>query len=205
MRRVDVAIEAAKLAGSVIRGNTGADLNIQEKDSSRTSIVTAADLRSQQEVIRNIRRASPHDLIVGEEGRDGNSTSPSRWYVDPLDGTTNYAHRLPFYCVSIAYCDADGVATGVIYDPVRNEMFTAIRDGGATLNGCPIMVRPILCWVRVRCRPRFSPMMQWYWTGTRAGYVRSSGWCAQCGPWGRRPLPTWLVGGSMPSLGHATH
>jgi myo-inositol-1(or 4)-monophosphatase len=142
MRRVEVAIEAAKIAGVVIRSNNGAELNIQEKDSSRTSIVTAADLRSQQEVIRTIRRAFPHDLIVGEEGIDGKSTSPSRWYVDPLDGTTNYAHRLPFYCVSIAYCDADGVATGVIYDPIRDEMFTAVRNGGATLNGWPIMVSP---------------------------------------------------------------
>ena len=67
MRRVDVAIEAAKVAGAVIQSRNGAELNIQEKDSSRTSIVTAADLRSQQEVIRTIRRAFPHDLIVGEE------------------------------------------------------------------------------------------------------------------------------------------
>lgn len=140
MKRLDVAIEAAKSAGAVIRTDHGADLNIREKDSSRTSIVTAADLRSQQEVIRTIRRAFPHDLIVGEEGSDGKSTSPSRWYVDPLDGTTNYAHGLPFYCVSIAYCDEDGVATGVIYEPVRNEMFTAMRYGGAMLNGSPITV-----------------------------------------------------------------
>jgi myo-inositol-1(or 4)-monophosphatase len=140
MRRVEVAIEAAKIAGSVIRSSNGAELNIQEKDSSRTSIVTAADLRSQEEVVRVIRRVCPDDLIVGEEGNDGKSTSLSRWYVDPLDGTTNYAHRLPFYCVSIAHCDADGVAIGVVYDPVRNDMFTAIRDGGATLNGRPIAV-----------------------------------------------------------------
>jgi myo-inositol-1(or 4)-monophosphatase len=140
MKHVEVAVEAAKIAGAAIQGSNGADLNVLEKDSSRTSIVTAADLRSQREVIRTIRRAFPHDLIVGEEGSDGNNMSPSRWYVDPLDGTSNYAHGLPFYCVSIAYCDADGIATGVIYDPVRNEMFTAIRDGGATLNGRPITV-----------------------------------------------------------------
>jgi myo-inositol-1(or 4)-monophosphatase len=140
MKHVEVAVEAAKIAGAAIQGSNGADSNVLEKDSSRTSIVTAADLRSQREVIRTIRRAFPHDLIVGEEGSDGNNMSPSRWYVDPLDGTTNYAHGLPFYCVSIAYCDADGIATGVIYDPVRNEMFTAIRDGGATLNGRPITV-----------------------------------------------------------------
>jgi myo-inositol-1(or 4)-monophosphatase len=140
MKRLEVAIEAAKIAGAVIGSSNGADLNIQEKDSSRSSIVTVTDLRSQQEVIRIIRRAFPHDLIVGEEGTDGTGPSPSRWYVDPLDGTTNFAHRLPFYCVSIAYCDAHGIATGVIYDPERNEMFTAVRDGGATLNGRPIMV-----------------------------------------------------------------
>ena len=140
MKRLDVAIEAAQNAGSAIRTNNRTDLNIQEKDSSRTSIVTAADLRSQQEIIRTIRRAFPHDLIVGEEGSDGRSTSASRWYVDPLDGTTNYANGLPFYCISIAYCDEDGIAAGVIYEPVRNEMFTAVRDGGAMLNGTPITV-----------------------------------------------------------------
>ena len=140
MKRVEVAIEAAKIAGAVIRSSNGAELNIQEKDSSRTSVVTAADLRSQREVMRVIRLAYPDDLIVGEEGVDGKRTSPSRWYVDPLDGTTNYAHRLPFYCVSIAYCNADGVAIGVVFDPVRGDMFAAVRDGGATLNGRPIAV-----------------------------------------------------------------
>jgi len=140
MKHVEVAVEAAKIAGAAIQGGNGANLNVLEKDSSRTSIVTAADLRSQREVIRTIRQAFPHDLIVGEEGSDGSNMSPLRWYVDPLDGTSNYAHGLPFYCVSIAYCDADGIATGVIYDPVRNEMFTAVRDGGATLNGRPITV-----------------------------------------------------------------
>jgi myo-inositol-1(or 4)-monophosphatase len=140
MRRVDVAIEAATAAGAVIRSGNDSDLNIQEKDSSRTSIVTAADLRSQQAIVGVIRRTCPHDLIVGEEGIDGESASPGRWYVDPLDGTTNYAHRLPFYCASIAYCDADGVAIGVVYDPVRDDMFTAIRGRGATRNSRPIAV-----------------------------------------------------------------
>jgi myo-inositol-1(or 4)-monophosphatase len=140
MKRVEVAIKAAEIAGAVIRCGDGVELNIQEKDSSRTSIVTAVDLRSQQEVIRIIRQSFPDDLIIGEEGGDGKSTSPSRWYVDPLDGTTNYAHRLPFYCVSIAFCDAEGVAIGVINDPVRNEIFAAVRGGAATLNGRPIAV-----------------------------------------------------------------
>jgi myo-inositol-1(or 4)-monophosphatase len=142
MKRLEVAIEAAKIAGAVIGSSNSTDLSIREKDSSRSSIVTVADLRSQQEVIRTIRRAFPHDLIVGEEGVDGNGPSPSRWYVDPLDGTTNFAHRLPFYCISIAYCDADGVAAAVVYDPTRREMFTAVRNGGARLNDSPITVSP---------------------------------------------------------------
>jgi myo-inositol-1(or 4)-monophosphatase len=140
MKRLDVAIEAAKRAGAVIQKNRGAELDIEEKESSRTSIVTAVDLRSQQEIIRTIRRAYPDDVIVGEEGSDGTGSSPSRWYVDPLDGTTNYAHGLPFYCVSIACCDEAGIAVGVVYDPARDDMFTATRGDGAMLNGRPIAV-----------------------------------------------------------------
>ena len=180
MRRVEVAIEAAQIAGAIIRSSNGAELHIQQKDSSRTSIVTAADLRSQQEVMRVIRRACPDDLIVGEEGSDGKSTSPSRWYVDPLDGTTNYAHRLPFYCVSIAYCDADGVAIGVVYDPVRGDMFTAVRGGGATLNAARSQSRPIINCARVCWRRRSSLMTRRYWTATRAGYAPSSASRAPC-------------------------
>ena len=140
MQRIDVAMEAAKAAGAVIRDGGAQPINVQEKDSSRTSIVTATDLHSQQEIIKVIRGACPNDLIVGEEGSEGDGAASSRWYVDPLDGTTNYAHGLPFYCVSIAYCDADGIGIGVVYDPLRQEMFVARRRHGATLNGRPIAI-----------------------------------------------------------------
>jgi myo-inositol-1(or 4)-monophosphatase len=140
MARVDVAIEAAKAAGSVLRDGHDFDLEVREKDSSRTSIVTTADLRSQEAIVRVIRRSCPDDLIIGEEGEDGESHVLSRWYVDPLDGTTNYAHRLPFYCTSIAYCDAGGIGIGVVHDPLRNDMFVAVRGGGATRNGERIAV-----------------------------------------------------------------
>src|ERR1700724_3350024 len=123
MARVDVAIEAAKAAGSVLRDGHDFDLEVREKDSSRTSIVTTADLRSQEVIVRVIRRSCPDDLIIGEAGEDGESHALSRWYVDPLAGTTNCAHRLPFYCTSIAYCDADGIGIGVVHDPLRNDMF----------------------------------------------------------------------------------
>jgi myo-inositol-1(or 4)-monophosphatase len=140
MQRIDVAIEAARAAGAVIRRGHDADLDISEKDRSRTSIVTATDLRSQQEIMRVIRDACPNDLVVGEEGTEGDDRVDWRWYVDPLDGTTNYAHRLPFYCVSIAACAGDNLEFGLVYDPLREEMFTAARGAGATLNGAPIAV-----------------------------------------------------------------
>jgi myo-inositol-1(or 4)-monophosphatase len=135
MQRADVAIEAARAAGAVLLNGRKRALNVQEKDSSRTSIVTEADINSQREIVRIIRRACPDDLIVGEEGSDGDGNATARWYVDPLDGTTNYAHDLPFYCTSIAYCDARGVGVGVVFDPSRNDMFVAVRGQGATHNG----------------------------------------------------------------------
>ena len=85
--------------------------------------------------MRVIRRACPEDLIIGEEGSDGEGQTQSRWYVDPLDGTTNYAHKLPFFCTSIAYCDVVGIGVGVVYDPFREDMFVAVRGGGARCNG----------------------------------------------------------------------
>jgi myo-inositol-1(or 4)-monophosphatase len=140
MQRIDVAIEAARAAAAVIQSCRDADLDVSEKERSRTSIVTAADLRSQQEIARVIRQACPNDLIVGEEGTEGDAQADWHWYVDPLDGTTNYAHRLPFYCVSIAACAGDCIQLGLIYDPLRDEMFAARRGAGATLNGVPIAV-----------------------------------------------------------------
>lgn len=140
MQRVDIAVEAAKVGGAVLRSVRQTDLKIEEKGTSRTDIVTAADVRSQTEIISVIRRAFPNDLIVGEEGTDGDDRSTSIWYVDPLDGTTNYAHGLPFYCVSIAYCDSDGIGIGVIYDPSRDDLFVGVRNEGAALNGQKIAV-----------------------------------------------------------------
>ena len=135
MNRIDVAIEAAKVGSAALRDARQSDLKIEEKNSSRTDIVTNADLRSQREIMAVIRRACPKDLIVGEEGSDGDTRSSSRWYVDPLDGTTNYSHGFPFSCISIAYCDSDSIVVGVVCDLHRDDLFVATRGGGATRNG----------------------------------------------------------------------
>ena len=75
---------------------------------------------------------------MGEEGTDGDPNAEYRWYIDPLDGTSNYVHALPFYCVSISLCNRAGIALGAVYDPLRREIFAAVRGAGATLNGTEI-------------------------------------------------------------------
>jgi myo-inositol-1(or 4)-monophosphatase len=81
--------------------------------------------------------------VNGEEGTSGNFDSGSVWYVDPLDGTTNYAHGVPFFCVSVALRSHGQTVAGAVYDPVHNELFSAAPGGGATLNGRPLRVSDV--------------------------------------------------------------
>lgn len=134
------ALAAARAAGKVLLDSRNRDLGITEKDASRTSIVTLADMNAQAAIVNVILKAFPEHAIVGEEGSAGSASSRNVWYVDPLDGTSNYSHALPLYCVSIAFCDETGPSLGVIFDPYRNDMFVARRGGGATRNGEPISV-----------------------------------------------------------------
>jgi myo-inositol-1(or 4)-monophosphatase len=135
-----IAIAAAQAGASVLKQGLDHDLEFHGKDGSRTSLVTSVDLQSQQEIVRVIHGAFPDHAIVGEEGNAGASGAESVWFVDPLDGTTNYMHKFPSYCVSIAHCDAHGVTHGVVFDPFRNDLFTAERGLGAEHNGRPVSV-----------------------------------------------------------------
>ena len=137
---LDIAIAAAAAGGAVLESGLGRTIDAHAKENSRTSLVTSIDLRSQEAIVRVILNAYPDHAIVGEEGHAGNRQSESVWFVDPLDGTTNYVHGLPFCCVSIAHCDPHGLACGVVYDPVRKETFAAARGQGATHNGRSIRV-----------------------------------------------------------------
>lgn len=105
-------------------------------------VVTAADLASEQFIIDWLRRNFPDDGIIGEEGSQTISRSGRRWAVDPLDGTLNYSRGLPIWCVSISCFEADEPILGVVYDPLREEVFSAARGLGAWLNGEPISPRP---------------------------------------------------------------
>jgi myo-inositol-1(or 4)-monophosphatase len=98
------------------------------------------DQRAEALILERIRRAFPDDAILAEEQGAATGRSGRRWIVDPLDGTTNYAHGLPLFGVSIALESARRLVLGVVYDPERDELFVAERGGGATLNDAPIRV-----------------------------------------------------------------
>lgn len=104
-------------------------------------LVTEADRSSEKLIVERLQKLWPEHGIVGEEGTRTEADADYRWYVDPLDGTTNFAHGYPVFCVSIALVRRDGeLQAGVLYDPTREEMFSAERGAGATLNGRPIHV-----------------------------------------------------------------
>jgi myo-inositol-1(or 4)-monophosphatase len=136
---LNVCVEAARAAGAIlIEGLTRSSMEVVQK-SERTSIVTWADVTAQAEIFRIIHSHFPGAAILGEEG-DADGSGPYTFIVDPLDGTSNYAHGIPFACTSVAVRDADGVVAGAIFEPFRKEMFTASRGGGAFMNGAPIAV-----------------------------------------------------------------
>ena len=104
-------------------------------------LVTEADRASEQLIVERLRSRWPEYGIVAEEGTRSEMDAEFRWYVDPLDGTTNFAHGYPVFCISMALVRRDEqIEAGLLYDPTRDEMFLAERGGGATLNAEPIHV-----------------------------------------------------------------
>ena len=101
-------------------------------------MVTEFDRASEVLIVEGMRAARPEDAIVGEEGASVSGTSGITWYIDPIDGTTNFLYDLPAWAVSIGAEDSSGPLAGVVYIPALGEMFTATRGGGAFLNGAPI-------------------------------------------------------------------
>ncbi len=141
------AVAAAQAAGQVMRRNLNAPKKINEE--SLHDIKLELDVRCQKLIQRKLHRAFPKISLLGEEGESGNVTTEYRWVVDPIDGTVNFAHGIPHACVSIAlqgrstdaHSDADySTLIGVILDPFTNELWTAMRNGPARLNGRVIRV-----------------------------------------------------------------
>lgn len=126
-------------AGQILLGYFHKKLTFTQKDQA--GFVTEADLASEQYLINELGALLPQASFFAEEsGKKGDGDY--RWVIDPLDGTTNFAHGLPYFCISVALTYKDRPILGAIYNPLLNDFFYAERGGGATLNGGQIRVRP---------------------------------------------------------------
>jgi myo-inositol-1(or 4)-monophosphatase len=135
---LEVAQKAALSAGALLRDHAGGSRQITFKGV--IDLVTEMDRRSEQTIVDVIHGAFPGHDILAEEDTRIESGSGFLWIIDPLDGTTNYAHGYPNFAVSIGLERAGDVVLGVVYDPMRDELFTAEKRRGATLNERPIRV-----------------------------------------------------------------
>ncbi len=133
-----VAERLARRAGRLLADERPTNLHVEHKGA--VDLVTEMDRRAEEMIVDTITATFPTHAIVAEEGSDKKAKSEFRWYIDPLDGTTNYTHGLPIYCVSIALAHAGELVCGAVYDPSQEEMYTAIQRGGAFRNGSRIQV-----------------------------------------------------------------
>ncbi|MGF1657284.1 MAG: inositol monophosphatase family protein [Verrucomicrobiales bacterium] len=139
-QELQVAIEAAQKAGTYLREHFGQKLHVDE--ASQYDIKLELD-RTTQDLITDLILASfPDHAIFGEEGISGDQNSPWQWIIDPIDGTVNYFHSIPHFCISIAARHQSVLKVGVIYDPMRDELWTVDAGQPALLNGKPIAVTP---------------------------------------------------------------
>jgi myo-inositol-1(or 4)-monophosphatase len=136
---VNIAVRAARRAGDLIMRHSTRVHELTISSKSRNDFVTEVDRLAEREIIDTIRHLYPDHAFLGEEGgRTGESED--LWIIDPLDGTTNFLHGFPTYAVSVAFQRRGVLEHGVVYDPARQELFTASRGAGATLDGRRIRV-----------------------------------------------------------------
>jgi len=138
---LSVALEAARVGARILRRAFGQSQRISHK--GLVDLVTEQDRKSEEAIVQIIQAAFPGHAILAEERGTTGAPSGHRWIVDPLDGTTNYAHGYPIFCVSIAYERQGQLEVGVIVDPLRRETFVAQRGQGVTLNGRTVGVSKV--------------------------------------------------------------
>ncbi|MEP6901314.1 MAG: inositol monophosphatase family protein [Actinomycetota bacterium] len=138
---LNFAIETAREAGQILLEKFGRKINISKKGD--INLVTEADLASEKHIIERVKSYYPKHAILAEESGDAvllDGVNTWKWIIDPLDGTTNFAHGYPCFCVTLALEHDGEIVIGVTFDPTRNELFAAEKGKGATLNGKPIRV-----------------------------------------------------------------
>jgi myo-inositol-1(or 4)-monophosphatase len=178
---LEAAVEVAQEAGKLLREEMDRPLTIAYKGDF--DLVTQADRRSEAVIVSRLQKYFPEHAVAAEEGTGKDTASEYRWHVDPLDGTTNFAHGYPCFCVSIALARRDELLLGVIYNPVYNELFAAARGEGATFNGKKIQCSKIdllknslLCTGFPNHNRERHPNIHFYWDFTlRSHGVRRDG------------------------------
>jgi len=178
---LEAAVEIAQEAGKILREEMERPPTIAYKGDF--DLVTQADRRSEQLIVRRLEERFPQHAVAAEEGTGKDTGSDYRWHVDPLDGTTNFAHGYPCFCVSMALARAGELLLGVIYNPVYQELFTAARGEGATFNGCKIhcskidaLKNSLLCTGFPNHKRLANPNIHYYWDFTlRSHGVRRDG------------------------------
>lgn len=139
---LSVAVKSANEAGKIFAANFGKPKNVKKKNGDPRNLVTEIDFKIERLIKNKIHAAFPEDCIMGEEmgWEENQSTGQLKWYIDPIDGTSNFIQGLPMACISIALWDETGPLVGVVYNPILKEMHTAVRGQGAFLNGKKIKV-----------------------------------------------------------------
>jgi myo-inositol-1(or 4)-monophosphatase len=178
---LNVAVETALEAGKILREEFALPPDIKYKGD--VDLVTQADKRSEQAIVESLSKHFPSHSISAEEGTGQRRNSEFHWHVDPLDGTTNFAHKYPCFSVSIALAQNETLLAGVVYNPIYNELFAAAHGAGATLNGKNISVSKIttlatslLCTGFPVHKRRAQPNIQYYYDFTlRSHGVRRDG------------------------------
>jgi len=136
----ECALQAVYEAGDIALSYfNSTNLNVREK--SLNNLVTQADVETEEHIVAHIKKIFPdHSFFAEENHHNGTMNEEHVWIIDPIDGTNNYAHGIPHFCISIAYAHNGNVVHGVVYDPVRKELFCASKGQGAFLNNTPITV-----------------------------------------------------------------
>lgn len=135
---LETAVNAVYAAGRIIRAKAATIFRVNYKGAA--DLVTEVDLEAEKEIIAILSEAFPDHCIVGEESGSDNSRSDYIWWIDPIDGTTNFVHSYPFYSISVGLEYRGVINIGIVYDPIRDELFQAVRGKGSFMNGCPITV-----------------------------------------------------------------
>ena len=178
---LEAALEIAREAGAILREEATHPPDIAYK--GEFDLVTQADRLSERLIVEKLQKYFPEHAVAAEEGTGKETTSEFRWHVDPLDGTTNFAHGYPFFCVSMALAKNSEVILGVIYNPIFEEIFVAARCEGASFNGKRIhaskistLNKSLLCTGFPNHKRLANPNIHYYWDFTLKSHgVRRDG------------------------------